>query len=178
MKRSKILLLFCLSLGFMGADVYQWTDSAGVVHFGDTPPQQGAKKLHLPAVQTYAPASPAPSGPTSPHGEPKDENAEVYEKIEITLPKPQQTIWDNNGNVPVTVQLKPALKEGDKLLLVYDGSPLGNSQTGTQFILKNVYRGTHTVAVQVVDKNGQVIMTSDAVTFYLQRGAVRSGKAS
>ena len=49
-----------------------------------------------------------------------------------------------------------------------NGEKLGSVRE-TQITLGNVYRGTHTLQVQIVNESGEPVAKSDAVTFYVQR---------
>lgn len=56
MKNIYVLFAACIvaGLGFVGilhAEIYQWTDSNGSVHFSDQP-HSGAKEVNLPAIQS------------------------------------------------------------------------------------------------------------------------------
>ena len=55
---KNILFLIGLTVAFScsAQTVYTWVDEDGVLHFSDTPTDQGAKSLRLPDVQASAPA--------------------------------------------------------------------------------------------------------------------------
>jgi Domain of unknown function (DUF4124) len=149
------------------AEIYKWTDSHGNVHFTDKP-HKGAKEVELPAVQTFSlPKVPQPT-------ETKEEEtiARSYKKILITQPEDQATIRNNQGYVAVSVLLEPSLIEGDKIQLIFDGKPMGQPQTSSVFALNNVYRGTHTLAVKILNANDEQIGISQAVTFFMHRARV------
>lgn len=40
-------VLFLLSVSAAGAQVYKWTDEQGRVHYGDKPPEQGARTMQV-----------------------------------------------------------------------------------------------------------------------------------
>ncbi len=54
-----MLLLLCIGGMPASAEVYQWTDAEGRVHFGDRPPSSGARTVQLP--ETSTPAAPTPA---------------------------------------------------------------------------------------------------------------------
>lgn len=170
---SALSLMLILSTAF--ADIYKWVDSRGVVHFSDTP-HSGATKIELPEAQSYSPPaqSEAPLEHLSPNSEhPSNEHA--YSKIQITQPDNEATIRNNQGSIAVTVQVEPDLFSEDKLQLIFDGSPLGEPQTNTLFQLSGIYRGAHTLGVQIVDASGSVLDTSDPITIYMFRPRVGMG---
>lgn len=170
-----LVIFFIISVSY--AQVYKWTDSQGLVHFSDTP-HDGAQKVKIPDAQTFSP-------PTIPKTQfpDQDENGKMtpkdhkYNKIVITQPTNEATIRNNDGYLIVAVQLEPNLVNGDKLQLLFDGSPLGDPQTNLIFQLNGIYRGSHTISVQALDEGGAVLNTSDPVTVFMQRPRVGMGKA-
>lgn len=172
---NKILLgLFCVTAGFTTyADIYKWVDSDGNVHFGDTP-HAGAEKLKLPDAQSYSsPNVPTSNVPSSANSSSESKvSKHAYRNVLIAQPDNETTIRNNRGAILTSVQLEPALFEGDKIQLIFDGSPLGPPQTNSVFQLNNVFRGSHTIAAQIIDVEGQVLITSDPITVYVQRPRV------
>ncbi len=152
----------------MQGQIYKWTDSSGTVHFTDKP-RPGAEKVDLPAVQTFS------SPPVEPVATPEPlqlvDEATDY-KIEIVEPKNQATIRNNQGYISVMLQITPELKESDKVQILFDGSPLGEPQANTVFALKDVNRGAHSIAAQIVGGAGKVLDTSEAITVYMHRPRV------
>ena len=54
-----------------------------------------------------------------------------------------------------------------------DGSPVGQPQTSPYFSLNNVDRGTHQLAVTVIDEDTKKqIQTSETITFHLLRASI------
>lgn len=178
--RSPLLLTLALLPAFAAAEVYKWTGADGRVHYGDRPPSPQAQPLNLPPSQTFkAPASIAPPAPgTNSDGAaqnhpPSNPDTSSYEALAITFPKHDAAIRDNAGNVAVHVTTSPRLRAelGHRLTLRLDGAAKF-STTDPILQLDNVDRGTHTVQVEVTDKDGQTLATSDPVTFHLQRASV------
>lgn len=163
-----LMLTFCSSFG----QVYKWTDSQGVVHFSDKP-HEGAVKLKIQDTQTFKPPVSQTGGePTNKEEESTQGEDHKYTKIEIVQPTNEATIRNNQGFVVVAVHLEPDLSPGDNLQMVFDGAPLGDPQPNLLFQLNGIYRGTHTMAVQVLNANGDVLGTSDPITIYMHRPRV------
>lgn len=173
--KSLGLILLLLLVNPLYCAVYKWTDSSGDVHFSDKP-HPGAEKIDLPEVQTFS-APPVEKNTGVPSSSPdiKDVN---YKKISIIQPADQATIRNNQGMVSVIVQIEPELQVGDKLQLIYDGTAVGEPQKQPLFSLKDVYRGSHTISVQVLDKKGKVLGTSQTVTFFMHQARVGMGSQS
>jgi hypothetical protein len=165
-------LLFVINLVY--ADIYKWVDSSGGVHYSDTP-EQGAQRIELPGIQSFSPADPANSK--------SDENQTVeglnaekyYKSLSIVQPTDQATIRNNQGSVLVNADIEPALKPENLLQIIFDGNPWGKPQPNLSFGFNNINRGTHTIAVQVLDKNGNMLLTSKPVQFFMQRPRVNMG---
>jgi hypothetical protein len=67
-----------------------------------------------------------------------------------------------------TVSTRTRARAGDQVRLLLDGLPHGTSR-GLEFTLSNVDRGTHTLAVEVIDSSGAVLLTGAPSTFHLLR---------
>ena len=170
MKTILLILLFWASVA--SADVYRSVDAEGNITFSDEP-SPSAEKIHIPKPQSM----PAPTTtvvtpvaiPTEPLAEP-EEKAVKY-SISVVSPEQDATIWDNTGNVAVSVNVEPELKadKGHSLRYQLDGKQVGNVQTGMTFSFSNVDRGSHIIVVSVVDKMGVVLKRSKSVLFHLRR---------
>lgn len=157
------------------AEVYRWTDSSGNVHFSDQP-HKGAKPVELPPVQTYSPPEPTPEKKADAGKPDDDENlSPSYKSVSIVQPAPQSTIRNSQGLVPVVVEFEPKLRKNDKVQLIYDGKPMGEPQNKPFFTLTNVFRGSHTISVQVFSDEGVMINESEPVTFFMHQPRVNMG---
>lgn len=162
-----LMMIVCASY----AQIYKWVDSQGNVSFSDTP-HKGAQVIILPDEQS---SSSPPQ--ISPKSEQSQDDTPVtlkhsYTSIEITQPENEATIRNNQGYVTVTVQTEPDLFPGDKLQLIYDSAVLGAPQKNLVFEINGMYRGSHNLAVQVLDEDGNVIDRSEPITIYVFRPRV------
>lgn len=172
------LSLTCGFLVTAQAQIYKWTDSAGVVHFSDKS-VPGAEPIQLPQVQEISvPKASTPPSETStanagnqPATEGSDEVATEY-TVSISKPQNQETVRNNDGDVPILVQVDPELGRSHFVQMVVDGKPLGAPQPNTVFTLQDADRGSHTLMAQVIDDGGTVLAASEVTTFYLQRPRV------
>lgn len=171
----KGFLVFCFLTGMTAlyADIYKWTDSSGDVHFSDKP-RDGAEKVMLPNVQSYSSPTTPPSQNASTNPRPASTSTDagmgddvVYKQLNIVQPEDQQTIRNPQGYVSVILEPHPHLKKGDSLQIILDGTPLDKPKDNTLFALQNITRGSHTLAAQLIDANGKVILTSDVITIYM-----------
>ncbi|TAL65630.1 MAG: DUF4124 domain-containing protein [Legionella sp.] len=169
------LSLMTLCICAASAQIYKWTDAQGNVHFSDVP-HDGAEKVKINESQTFSPPKPI-NGNNSTLGT-KDQTSNKprsYTKVVISQPQNEATVRNNNGYLVVAVELEPDLTPGDNLQLLFDGAPIGEPQPNLSFQLNGIYRGEHTIAVQVLDPSGQVLNTSDSVTFFMHRARVGMG---
>ena len=167
MRRHCVVFCFIMSMCSLHADpaqIYKWTDSNGSVHFSDKP-HIGAEEIQLPKVQTYA--SPTASPSQAPSAAAASEEGSYYESITIVQPEEQATIRNPDGYLSVLVDVKPGLRKGDMLQLIFDGIPLGIPQKTMMFALQNIKRGSHTILTQVVDSKGTVLNTSKNIDIYM-----------
>ena len=86
-----------------------------------------------------------------------------YSSLKITSPANESTVRNPEAAVMVTVELEPALRSGDSLVLYVDGV----AQPGMS--IEAPERGGHALVVKVLDSDGQVLISSSAVEFYVHR---------
>jgi hypothetical protein len=172
------LMLFFANPSSFAGEIYTWKDQQGTVHFSDEP-HTGASQVNLQSPQSYQPpASTAGSANTtasSTSATPASAEQVGYTTLKIDRPQPEETIWDNNGQVVVAVTLVPDLRSEDKLQLLLDGQPIGELQTTTTMNVSGIPRGTHQLQVQVMGGNGKVVATSDGIVFYMHHAIQKKG---
>ena len=62
-----------------------------------------------------------------------------YESLEVASPSAEETLWNIEAILTVTLALTPALKPGHQVRVYFDGTP--QMVGGTSFQLQEVYRG-------------------------------------
>ncbi len=100
---------------------------------------------------------------------PKQQAAAIRYQLQILSPAADEAIRNNAGTVSVTVEAEPALQPGHFYQLLLDGEPFGAPGEQTSFQLSNVDRGTHQLAVAVVDAQERVLQQSESRSFHLIR---------
>ncbi len=163
------LLLLALALPALGA-TYRWVDENGVVHYSDRP-QEDAEEIDLGSAQSYQPA-------TSTRSLSRDSRAATdpppapppYESLRVVRPAEQSTYRNIGGQLPVTLSLTPALKQGHRLRVYFDGQPVANwPERLLSFTLTDVYRGEHNLRAEIIGVDGETIIASDPVTFFVHQ---------
>ena len=164
------ILLFLITLFFLipvSAGVYRSLDADGNVVYTDKP-SPDAEKIRIDKVQTI------PAGPDDFQYTPPEKFAGGdYTKLEIVDPVSDHVFTGNTGEVTVSVTIEPELntKNGDRLILIMDGKKKADSSS-TSFSFTNLDRGTYTVEVHVVNKDGKTLISSAPVLFTVKRTSV------
>lgn len=94
------------------------------------------------------------------------QTASAYDAIAVVQPANDATVFDNAGNVDVTVAVSPDVRSGDRIALILDGRR-SSVQEATHFKLSKIARGEHTLEARVVDSSDTTVISSDPVKFYL-----------
>ena len=147
-----------------GATIYQWTNEKGITVYSDQY-RQGAKEVKLNPIQSLSgkekETPPAAVQSTTPKFE--------YKTLTMLEPTPAQYIRDNQGIVQVKSSIEPDLQGDDSIQPLLDGKPFGTPQRAVAFSLTEVPRGEHTLQLQLQDKDGNSLLDSNSVTFFIQR---------
>ena len=174
MEIRPILILLALFVGGAAlADTYTWTDDEGIVHYSDRP-HPGAKRIILDspntsralARQRAADAESTEDDSTAEAGKPIR-----YESFEIASPGAEETLWNIEGVLNVSLSLTPALQPGHQVRVYFDGNP--QIVSGTSFQLQEVWRGVHNLQAEVLDETGQMQIRTRPNRFYVQQSTVR-----
>ena len=170
-KRPIFVLLGLLAAAGVLAEAYTWTDENGIVHYSDRP-QPGAKVIDL-GTSSAARPKPAARSATSPSQDTRDdaEPATGYSSIEIASPAAEETLWNIEGTLNVSIALSPPLRPGHQVRLYFDGTP--QMVSGTSARLEEVWRGVHNLQVEVIDETGKLVIRSRPSRFYVQQNTIR-----
>jgi len=177
--RPILALLVLLAAPFAAAgEAYVWTDEDGVVHYSDRP-VPGAKRIEL--AEPNSTRSPAPRrGAAANDAEPDagDDGETVdsaapfrYESFAVASPGAEETLWNIEGVLNVSLALEPPLQSGHQIRVYYDGEP--QIVTSTRFQLQEVWRGVHNLQAEVLDETGNMMIRSQTNRFYVQQTSVR-----
>lgn len=92
-----------------------------------------------------------------------------YASLSIVAPGNEQTVHDNSATVQVEVRLEPALqvRDGHRLQITLDGQTVGTFDHVGTHTVRNVERGSHTLAVMVIDQAGSELIASPGVVFHM-----------
>jgi len=168
--RSILLLMALLVSAAAIADVYKWTDEDGVVHYSDQP-HPGAELIQISGTNTFS--APAPRSRASRDDDEAAESTEFkgYDTFTISSPAAEETLWNIEGVLNVSLSVTPALQPGHQVRVYFDGNPLPVS--GLSFQIEEVYRGVHNLQAEILDGTGQLMIRTQPNRFYVQQNSVR-----
>ncbi len=169
--RTIFAIAALLVAGAVAAQAYRWVDEDGVVHFSDRP-IEGAERIVLPDSNTV---STVRRQPRSSLTEESDAEAEpptefAYSVLEVANPQPEETLWNIEGVLSVSLNLQPALRPEDQVRVYFNGEP--RIVAGTSFQIEEVWRGVHNIQAEVVDASGKMMIRSKTNRFYVQQNTV------
>ncbi|WP_240036197.1 DUF4124 domain-containing protein [Pseudoalteromonas sp. A757] len=147
--------------------IYRWKDKNGHWVYSDVP-RLGSKEVKL-----NANALTMPSVDTQ-ILEQVDTAPTIRYTAKITSPEHEQTIRDNSGSVYVTGTVEPRFTQGLSVQLFLDGVATGPKQTNTQFALRGINRGEHSLVIKVFNQKGTLVAQSDTQKFFLHRNTVNN----
>lgn len=160
-------MFMLLSLAFpVMAQIYKYTDADGNTAYSNQPPDGVAAQ----AVELQPLNSVEPQRPSAPPGEAlsREQSHNAYEVLELTNLPTTEALRANNGTFTVNVLIKPRLQGPHLLRLLLDDQPYGQSSNVPILQLVNIDRGTHSLAVQVIDGEN-IVQQSPSVTLTVQR---------
>ena len=164
--RHSLIVLCMLMAGSIQAQVYRSVDKDGNVVFSDKA-TAGAVEVQVKELETIKSLDrPPPESDSAPAANPEQQT--FYTVLAIASPRADETIRENSGTIGVSVVLTPQLRPLDKMVVFLDGAEFTSTENQS-LQLQNVDRGTHELKVTVVDADGKEQISSQPVTFHLQR---------
>ena len=186
---TAIATVALVSVSAHAQQVYRWVDADGVVHYSDQPPESpraDAESVDLnvppgidnPVLSANTPAAPDASTVSEQAAltglleqQERADEAEIvpYTGLEITSPEAGEVLWNIATQLQVAAILTPSLQGEHEIQWILDGQAVGNPARSTSQTITPVYRGTHTIAANVLDEQGRTVYRSNALTFYVQQ---------
>ncbi|MFI8745938.1 DUF4124 domain-containing protein [Pseudomonas sp. NPDC077186] len=163
-------LLLCLLLIAQGAlaQVYTYVDAEGNRVFTDKPRSSSAQPVILApsnSVQLSQPGgAAAPAAPAA-----VSKMAIHYQLLRILVPEPDASVHNASGDLIVTATSEPGLLPGHSYRLLLDGQVQGEPSRSPVFPLQHVDRGTHLLAVEIIDAAGLTVERTPAQPFHMHR---------
>ncbi len=168
-----LVLLGLLAAPVAGAgEAYVWTDEDGIVHYSDRP-VPGARRIEITDPNSSRALSQRrrDAQPADPASDQQPDEPVRYESLEVASPGAEETLWNIEGVLNVSLALSPPLQPGHQVRVYFDGNP--RIVSGTSFQLEEVWRGVHNLQAEVIDANGRMLIRSRPNRFYVQQTTVR-----
>ncbi|MNG14916.1 hypothetical protein D3C84_987090 [compost metagenome] len=89
--------------------------------------------------------------------------------LRLLIPEPDATIRSTAGELIVSVTSEPGLQKGHRYRLLLDGQPTGAPGASPVFALSNIDRGTHHLAVEILDEQDRIVERTANQPFHMQR---------
>jgi hypothetical protein len=172
LKRLFFVLITIAAAGAVMAQAYKWVDEDGIVHYSDRP-QAGAERVQLPSDTRRPRPVPAARAPVSQESaeEPEATGPFRYETLMVSAPVAEETLWGlEDGFLNVSLDLRPALQNGHRIRVYFDGEP--RYVTSTSFQIEEVFRGAHNIQAEVVSRNGRLLIRSLPSRFFVQQMSI------
>lgn len=149
--------------------VYKRYDEEGAVEFSDVKRKE-SEEVKVQEMPTYKSPKYKPITPRPAESEDTKKQKTSY-KISISSPKQDSAIYENSGQVTISVDIKPPLKNHHRIVFNLDGKKSKPVST-TSYTFSDVSRGQHTVGASLSDTKGKVFQSAKNVTFQLHRHSV------
>ena len=171
LKRTFIAVISILAAGVVLAQAYKWTDENGIVHYSDRP-IEGAERVVLPTDGRRPRPTPAPRAAATTEDAAEESQPFSYESLAIGSPLAEETLWNIEGVLNVSLHVEPALQPGHRVRVFFDGTP--RMVSGSTFQIQEVYRGVHNIQAEIIDEAGNLMVRSMPNRFYVQQNTVNN----
>jgi hypothetical protein len=171
-KRIFLAFISIIAASAVMAQAYRWVDEDGVVHYSDLP-HEGAERIDLSAESRRPrPVAAARAAPTRAAATEQEKPAAPfrYQTLIINAPAAEQTLWNIEGVLNVSLDLRPALQPGHEVRVYFDGE--ARTVSGLNFQIEEVYRGVHNLQAEVIDETGRLMIRSLPNRFYVQQHSI------
>lgn len=176
MKRTIALLLLFLPGPTLAeaakVGIYKSLDADGNIVYSDTP-SVGAEKITPPPISTIE-SGPGlkPSQITT-----EDETGKPptrYTRFSILQPKNDDTLWDSQGSIPLSMKLEPGLDTGNghSVWVYIDGKPVVKKSASLVQPISGIDRGTHKVSAEIRDGSGRVLKRTKTISVHVKKHAL------
>lgn len=173
--RSILVLVGLLATASVLAEAYRWVDEAGIVHYSDRP-QEGAERVEISEYSrnTGARLYRAPPPSAAANDDADNDQPFRYESLSVSAPGAEETLWNIEGVLNVSLTLSPGLQRGHQVRVYFDGEP--RIVPGANFRIEEVFRGVHNIQAEVIDQTGKLMIRSKPNRFYVQQNSVVLGR--
>jgi hypothetical protein len=170
MRKWLILLSALFGTTATGAPAWTWVDADGTVHFSDRP-EPGARQVELAGAQGFGSAG---ATRTVARATEQADSPAPYRVIDIVSPAEQETLRGIGSVMTVQVRFQPDLQPGHRYDVLFDGQRRNVNTVNPRVSLTEIFRGSHTLQIVVIDSAGTEVMRSPSRTFFVQQTSVQN----
>ncbi len=150
------------------AEVYTYVDAQGTRVFTDQPRPGNAKRVTL-APGNRMPANPDGATLQVSTRKPEEKPLFRYDMLRVLVPEPDASVRSSAGELIVSVTNEPTLQRGHRYRLLLDGQPTADPGPSPVFALSNIDRGSHQLAVEILDEQGRIVERTANQPFHMLR---------
>ncbi|PMZ05273.1 penicillin-binding protein [Pseudomonas sp. FW306-02-F02-AA] len=150
------------------AEVYTYIDAQGNRVFTDQPRPGNAKRVTLTPGNRMS-ANPGGAISQAAPKKPEEKPLFHYDMLRVLVPEPDASVRSSAGEVIVSVTNEPTLQRGHRYRLLLDGQPTADPGPSPVFALSNIDRGTHQLAVEILDEHGRIVERTANQPFHMLR---------
>jgi hypothetical protein len=168
MRQIAALLSLLFMLPAVAAELWRWKDADGVVHYSDRP-VQGAERINVRSSQiSTGEATPQTTAPVTP-----PPPAEVrFTRCQVASPTNDQ-VFNNVTTVDASITLEPELQGDYQLQVLLNGRAYPEWPSGAlSYTLANLFRGSYTLAVRVLDSDGRAVCAGPVTNFHVRQASI------
>ena len=170
--RPIFVLIGLLATVSVMAEAYKWVDEDGVTHYSDRP-EEGAERIELSEYTRNTGARLyRNTRPTAENAAANDAAPFRYDSLSVTSPGAEETLWNIEGTLTVSLVLNPGLQSGHQVRVYFDGEP--RMVSGSSLQIDEVFRGVHNIQAEVIDETGKLMIRSQTNRFYVQQSTVNA----
>lgn len=170
---TAVVLGILVSGPALAQTIYKTVDENGNVVYSDTNPDGDGERVTLRELSVVKPGNleTPQAGEETAAAAAREQSSEAAEVgLRILSPEPEETIWNTAYVLSVQVGVTGALPEGAQLAYIVDGE-VKQTTRSTSVQLSEVFRGEHTLSVELRGGSGRVLSSAGPVTFYMRQGS-------
>ncbi len=157
------------------ADIYKTTLPDGTVVYSDQPDAASpstSEKLE----ETFVPTLSFPKVNTqrsSKKSYSRGKSGFKYRSVSISSPKNDTTLRNTGGQLTVTVSVSPYLHPKHQLILLSNGTQVAGPTSSTEIKTTEIFRGTHTLSINIIDNKGNIVTRSNPTTIHVHQSSAK-----
>lgn len=150
-------------------DIYKTVDENGNTVYTDQKPSDDAEPVKLRELTVVDPVELGNEQAVGADGDDSGSAASVPDfGLRIVTPTAEESVWNTAYVLTVQVQTDRELPSGTRLAYLIDGEV--RSTTRAQSVeIEEVYRGEHTLNVELRASDGRVLASAGPVTFFMRQ---------